>query len=140
MSLCLSLGAKFCPVELDIDRKQLEKDLETWYRRLRLKANFSDSEDIRTSEEKRFYNKSSWTPQAGKFPALDYFIFLIRIQFDSWVQPRRITDNMSKEERIGMKMVEKDDSHIYRLEDKGSCIVRIKNIDYENNAVQNLAK
>ena len=47
---------------------------------------------------------------------------------------------MSKEERIGMKMVEKDDSHIYRLEDKESCIVRIKNKEYENNAVQNLAK
>ena len=66
MEKLLRLGAKFYPVELDIDRKQLEKDLETWYRRLRLKANFSDSEDIRTSEEKRFYNKSSWTPQAGK--------------------------------------------------------------------------
>jgi hypothetical protein len=36
----LSLGAKFCPVELDIDRKQLEKDLEAWYRRMRIKANF----------------------------------------------------------------------------------------------------
>ena len=54
MEKFLSLGAKFCPVELDIYRKQLEKDLEAWYRRLRLKANIFDSEDIKTSQETRF--------------------------------------------------------------------------------------
>ena len=81
MTEFLSLGAKFCPVELDIDRKQLEKDLEVWYRRLRIKANYPDSEDTRTEEEKRFYQKSGWTPQSGKFPALDYFIYVIRKKF-----------------------------------------------------------
>ena len=45
---------------------------------------------------------------------------------------------MTEEERIGMKLVEKDKTCMYRLEDKDSCIVRIKNEDYENNAVQNL--
>ena len=47
---------------------------------------------------------------------------------------------MTKEERIGMKMVEQDKEHIYRLEDKGSCIVRIKSKDYQNNANVNLNK
>ena len=63
---------------MDIDRKQLEKDLEAWYRRMKIKANYPESEDNRTEEEKRFYQKSSWTPQPGKFPSLDYFIYLMR--------------------------------------------------------------
>ena len=47
---------------------------------------------------------------------------------------------MSKEERIGMKMVEEDKDHIFRLEDKRSCIVRIKSKDYEHNAKKNLCE
>ena len=136
----LSLGAKFCPNELDIDRAQLEKDLEAWFRRLRLKANFEDKEDLRTEEEKRFYMKSSWTPQAGKFVTLDMFIYRIRKRFDEWVVPKRIKDNMTKAEREGMEEVKNDGEHIYRMEDKGSCIVRIKAEDYEKNAKNNLAK
>ena len=63
----LSLGAKLCPVEQDIDRKLLEKDLEAWYRGMRIKANYPESQDDRTEEEKRFYLKSSWTPQPTLF-------------------------------------------------------------------------
>ena len=51
----LSLGAKFTPVQLDIDRCQLEKDLESWFRRLRIKEYFEDKKDERSVEEKRFY-------------------------------------------------------------------------------------
>ena len=31
----LSLGPKFCPKPFDIDRAQMEKDLQVWFRRLR---------------------------------------------------------------------------------------------------------
>ena len=53
----LSLGSKFCPNELDIDRAMLEKDLESWFRRFRLKAHFDDKEDNRTVEEQNFTRK-----------------------------------------------------------------------------------
>ena len=136
----LSLGAKFCPNELDIDRAKLEIDLESWFRRLKLKANFQDKEDLRTEEEKRFYKRSDWTPQPGKFAALDMFIFRIRKRFDEWIVPRRIRDNMTKIEREGMELVKNDDDHIYRLEDKGSSIVRMKTEHYEKNAKDNLER
>ena len=67
------MGAKFCPVELDIDRARLEKDLEQWCRRIRIKAHFGDSEDLRTAEEKRFYLPTGWTPKAGSSAAVDFF-------------------------------------------------------------------
>ena len=119
----LSLGSKFCPNELDIDRAKLEKDLGAWFRRLRLKAHFDDKDDTRTDEEKRFYKKSDWTPLPGKCAALDMFIFRIKKRFDNWIVPKRITDNMTKLERDGMEEVKNDNDHIYRMEDKGSCIV-----------------
>ena len=37
-----------------------------------------------------------------------------------------------------MEIVKKDNDHIYRMEDKGSSIVRIKREDYVNNVLQNL--
>ena len=47
---------------------------------------------------------------------------------------------MTREERIGMEMVKSDHEHIFRLEDKGSCIVRLRKEDYANNAEINLHK
>ena len=96
MEAYLSLGAKFCPVELDIDRSLLEMDLGAWFRRLRLEAQFQEVGDSRTEEEKRFYLKSDWTPPEGEYPALDLFIQCLRDRFNSWVPPKRIKDNMTK--------------------------------------------
>jgi hypothetical protein len=136
----LSLGAKFTPVELDIDREQLEKDVKTWFRRLKLKVHFDDQEDKRTEEEKRFYTASEWSPPSGKFPPLDYFIFKMEKKLNEWIPPKRIRDNMTPLEREGERLIIEDSkTHVYKMEDKGSCIVRIKKADYERNVEQTLS-
>ena len=61
------------------------------------------------------------------------FIFRIKNKLDNWIVPKRISDNMTKMEREGMEEVKKDNDHTYKMEDKGSCIVRLKKTDYENN-------
>lgn len=135
----LSLGAKFTPVQLDIDRVQLEKDLESWFRRLRIKEYFGDLKDDRTEEEKRFSLSSNWTPPKGRCPPLDMFIFKIRQKFDNWITPRRIRDNMTPLEREGERLIKVDSlTHVYKKEDKGSCIVRMNKDDYENNVEKHL--
>ena len=135
----LSLGTKFTPVSLDIDREQLEKDLESWFRRLRLKYEFNDEEDQRSEEEKRFYLKRNWTPPTGKSPHLDMFIYKIRQKFNNWIHPSRIKDNMTAIEREGEKLIKRDSiDHVYKREDKGSCIVRMNKADYERNVENNL--
>merc|ERR1712215_509698 len=46
---------------------------------------------------------------------------------------------MGMMERQGKGMINSDlENHVYRLEDKGSCIVRLDMDDYENNAIDNL--
>ena len=55
----LELGPKFCPVERDLDRAKLQKDLKEGFRRMKIKEYFYPDEDSRNEEEKRFYLKKS---------------------------------------------------------------------------------
>ena len=115
---------------MDIDRAELEKNLEGWFRRLRLKFEFNDEEDERSNEEKRFYLKRNWTPPTGKSPHLVMFIYKIRQKFNNWIPPSRIKDNMTAIEREGEKLVKRDSvDQVYKCEDKGSCIVRMNKAD-----------
>ena len=67
------------------------------------------------------------------------FIYSIKKKFDDWVPARRSKDNMKKIERQGLEDIKKDmNDHVYKMEDKGSCITRIKTEDYENNVQKNL--
>ena len=50
----LELGAKLCPVEHDIDRARLQKDLNAGFRNMKLKDFFyPENQDNRDNEEKR---------------------------------------------------------------------------------------
>ena len=86
----LSFGVKFCPVDLDFDLQQMEQDLEALYKRLRVQANYPETEDTRTEEEKRFCLRTGWAPTAGKFASLDLFIHLLKKNAESWIPPVRI--------------------------------------------------
>ena len=136
----LSLGPKACPVELDVNIARLDGDIHAFIRRLRLVQLFKDDEDKRDEEDKRFYTKKpDFVPNAGKSAPLDMFAFPLLTKWNNWKQQRRITDNLTKIERKGKEMLKADlTTHVYRLEDKGSCIVRLDKLDYENNAESNL--
>ena len=104
----LSLGAKFCPVDLDFDGKKMDEDLEAWYKRLRVKANYLDSEGGMTEEENRFYQRTGCAPKARKFASLNLFIYLVKKKADQWIPTVRIRDNMTALEIKGMEIVTKD--------------------------------
>ena len=99
----LSLGSKYCPVDLDLDRKQKGDAIDAWIRRLRLKTNYQDEDDTRTEEEEGFYLRTGWFPEAGKYASLDMFIYLFRKKAEVWIPPGRIKDNMTAIERKGME-------------------------------------
>ena len=70
--------------QLNVKKGQFDcekADCEKFFRRLRLKAHFHDSEDGHHEEDNhhdpftKFDNKTStWTPPDGKFSALDHYI------------------------------------------------------------------
>ena len=55
-------GKKFCPVEKDPPIIRMQKELNSFYRNLRLQWHFYGQEDGRSQLEKRFYPKSDWKP------------------------------------------------------------------------------
>ena len=136
----LSLGPKACPVELDVNIARLDGDIHAFIRRIRLVKMFKDDKDKRDEEEKRFYTKNpDFVPDAGKSAPLDMFAYKLLNYWNNWKQKRRTPDNLTMMERQGKGMINSDlENHVYRLEDKGSCIVRLDMDDYENNAIDNL--
>ena len=129
-----SLGPKACPVELDINSARLESEVYSFFRRLRLTERFKDA------DEKRFYTrKPDYIPEAGRSAPLDMFLWEFQEKFRSWKPPRRIKDNLTPIERKGKNMLRKDlEKHVYKLEDKGSCLVRMDKLLYERNVKRNL--
>ena len=64
MSL-LSKGQKFSLVELDPPLVRMQKELNRFFRIIRIKWAFRDKVDKRTEMEKKFYEKSNWEPPAA---------------------------------------------------------------------------
>ena len=66
------------------------------------------------------------------------FIYEFREKWKAWKPPKRIKDNLTTLERKGQKILKNDlKDHVYKLEDKGSCLVRLDKVDYENKDIQN---
>ena len=77
----LSKGLTFVPTVNKTDEYQVKADCEKFFRRLRPKAHFHDSDDDHHEGDNhcdpftKFDNKTStWTPPDGKFSALDHYI------------------------------------------------------------------
>ena len=134
----LSLGPKFCPTPPEVDIYGLKKDLWEAERRCRLRLWFADQDDQRSEEEIRFYLNRKWTPPPKTFPECDIFWKRINEKLDKWTPPKRIRSNLTPLENKGKKFVQNDTTHVYKVEDKGSSICRIKLGWYENNVIQNL--
>ena len=54
----LSKGKQFCPVELDPPVIRMQKELNAFFRILRIKWHFDGKTDDRTELETKFYQKS----------------------------------------------------------------------------------
>ena len=125
----LSLNPKFCPTPLDINVHEHMKDLNHMEIIFRIGYTFRDKTDQRSEEEKRFYISTGWTPSAESVPnVMNAFFVRLKQRLSEWTQKRRITSNITEEQRKGQKLVEGGEggTHVYKVEDKGSSICRIK--------------
>ena len=70
--LCvLSMGLKFTPNPLFVDRLNLKESLRRFDRNLRLMENLADSNSPVDSEAMKFRKKIIWTPPPNRDKALD---------------------------------------------------------------------
>ena len=76
-------GKNFCPVELNPPFVRMQKELDAFFRILRIKWHFLDQQDTRSSLETKFYLKSDWMPPRA-CGELETFISQIQQKFDKW--------------------------------------------------------
>ena len=128
MSL-FSKGKQFAPVELDPPIVRMQKELNRFYRILRINWLFNEQPDTRTELERKFYQKSNWEPPKASVE-VENFITDLQHKFDTWKPPRWIKDNLSKKERAFLGEISKDTDHIYMWEDKGPSFTKMTRAQY----------
>ena len=75
----LSKGLSFCPTPPQTDEIQLQCDLESYFRRLRLKEYFLyDDEEEEERERNPFKSPSAWQPDKDSDDALEMYIKAVR--------------------------------------------------------------
>ena len=126
----LSKGLSFCPTPPQLDTFQLQNDLEDFYRRLRLREFFydseeSDGEEYQSNPFRR--RKKRWTPPKNREPALESYIQVLNESVKESLHQKRIKkDNLTREERGALKSLRNrvlTGEIIIKPADKGSATV-----------------
>ncbi|GFO26033.1 hypothetical protein PoB_005253800 [Plakobranchus ocellatus] len=128
----LSRNLNFCPTPHHINHIELSEDIHRFCRRLRL-AEFFYEENIKPHEPlPSFLQKpSSFTPSAGRDPALDAFIKLKAVTKDLMTcQPRKCFLNIRTEEKRALKELKNNADIIIKPADKGGAVVVLNTTDY----------
>ena len=72
----LSRGLSFCPTPHRINKEEILDDLESYFRRLRLKEYFLEEENEEEQNDAQILLRppSTWMPPKGRDPALETYI------------------------------------------------------------------
>jgi hypothetical protein len=122
-------GKKFCPVEKDPPIVRMQKELNSFYRNLRLEWIFYGQKDGRSELEKKFYPKSNWKPPKACVD-IENYISRIQERFDRWKPSSKVKDNLSREERQFLNSMNENNDIIYMWEDKGPSFVKMTRDQY----------
>ena len=101
-SSLLSKGLSFCPTPRSLDADRMLDDLEGFFRRLRLKEFFADSEIGDSNEELPFRPTCTWMPPKGKDGALETYVKTVRSDVERKIKIAQkvwLKDNLSSGER-----------------------------------------
>ena len=129
----LSKGLSFCPTPPQLQTVQLENDLESYFRRLRLREFFLDEETDNSAPVHPFKPLSSWMPPKGRDQTLETYIKAVRSDTLSHTNntPRhRAFDNLRPDERQALKSLRSRSDIVIKPADKGSAVVVQSKEDY----------
>ena len=125
----LSRGKKFCPIQLDPPVVRIQKELDIFFRNLRIQWIFQNQPDRRSELEKTFYQKSNWEPPKA-CSEIENMIQKIQDQFDKWSPPHWIKDNLPRNERNFLNSVKDNNEIVYMWEDKGGSFTKMTRNQY----------
>jgi hypothetical protein len=105
-------GKKFCPIERDPPILRMQRELNSFFRTLRLQWFFRGQMDGRAELEKKFYNKSNWNPPKA-YAGIERMISRLQEKFDQWKPSRFVKDNLSKREREFLSNISEESDIMY---------------------------
>ena len=129
----LSKGLTFCPVPRRVDKDQILDDLESYFRRLRLREFFADQDEAESTEQELFRPPSKWMPPKGRDATLESYVRGVRIDVQNQVKKlcrARCRDNLSSLERSALTRLRRREDIVIKPADKGSAVVVLSREDY----------
>ena len=138
----LSKGLTFCPVPRRVNENEILDDLESYFRRLRLKEFFADQDEAENTEQELFRPPSKWMPPKGRDATLESYVKGVRIDVQNHVKKLRklrCRDNLSSLERSALIRLQHREDIVIKPADKGSAVVVLSREDYIEKARSQLS-
>ena len=136
----LSKGLSFCPIPRHIDINQIVDDVETFFRRLRMKEFFIDREEEHY-DACPFRPPCMWMPPKERDAALKIYIKKIRAEVDHKIRleyNKRARDHLLPTERQALRSLRERKDIVIKRADKGSAVVILSKEDYVKEAIRQL--
>nr|XP_048688123.1 uncharacterized protein LOC125627729 [Caretta caretta] len=140
----LSRGLSFCP-STPTNMIQFCGDLESYFRRLRLKEYFQHTSEQHTNPQRppyQHYKKDSrWTPPEGRDSRLDFYIecFCRRARAEIVEKQHHLPHNLSRAEHNAIHSLRNNSDIIIKKADKGGAVVIMNRSEYEQEAARQLS-
>lgn len=131
----LAKGLKFCPTPTTYNRTELNNDIDSICRKMRLQEYFHDKTWENFSIVKP---QSTWVPEGGRNTTLDTVISSLKLtKTIQNIPPQRYKNNTNKLERNAIKSLGSRTDIIIKEADKGSAVV-LMNTDFYKNKVMDI--
>ena len=126
----------FCSVPEDTNWLKIHEDLDKFERRISLAMYFNKKEEQPEEDQQetslpRVPSKSNWDPPKSSYPEVAG-LFLSEIRKDT-LNPkncRKPRDNLTKEERLALRILKSNENRVNRIQDKGSPFVVLDEQEY----------
>ena len=147
----LEKGLTFCPTPGPPNKGQIWNDFKDFHRRLVLKHHFYNDNNLLDKEDRELVNilndnlmaeidphhnihknfkpKSNWKP-ANTHVSLNAFKHAFKKQLLHSKNHKRPKDNLTKDERTGLKSLQDNKNIVIQKADKGSAVVVMNTTDY----------
>ena len=123
----MNKNLNFIPTPKVYNKSELDKDLNDFFRRIKLKAYFKDMPNNKNDDESILFKQSKnkkWTPPNNHHTISTYVEAVKKyIEQIKTVTPRKIRPNLSKDEKLALKYLSRRDDIIVANADKGDAVV-----------------
>ena len=123
----LNKNLNFIPTPKVYNKDKLNKELESFYRLLKLKAYFKDNENTKLTTEQQIFKpqkKEKWTPNKNHHTVLAYIEATQReLEKEQTKMKEKPYNNLTKNERTSMKELSEREDIIITKADKDGAVL-----------------